>query len=136
MTEPYAGERLGLTREGAGSLVGFGRRLAAVFIDWAAANLVTLLFTHGSPRYGSPSFAWIVLGVFALEVWLLTWTTGSSFGQRLVKVRVIGLDGGRVGAARALLRTALICLAVPPLIWDRDGRGLHDRAANTAVVHG
>ena len=43
---------------------------------------------------------------------------------------------GRIGAARALFRTVLICLAVPPLIWDRDGRGLHDRAVLTAVVKG
>ena len=37
--------------------------------------------------------------------------------------------------ARALVRTVLLCLAVPPLIWDRDRRGLHDRAADTAVVN-
>jgi uncharacterized RDD family membrane protein YckC len=24
---------------------------------------------------------------------------------------------------------------VPALIWDRDGRGLHDRAAGTVLVH-
>ena len=44
-------------------------------------------------------------------------------------------DRGRVGAFRAAVRTVLICLAVPPLIWDRDGRGLHDRAVVTAVVN-
>ena len=36
---------------------------------------------------------------------------------------------------RAVLRTALLLLLIPALIWDRDGRGLHDRAAGTAVVH-
>jgi hypothetical protein len=33
-----------------------------------------------------------------------------------------------------LLRTVLMCLAVPALIWDRDGRGLHDRTARCVVV--
>jgi uncharacterized RDD family membrane protein YckC len=28
----------------------------------------------------------------------------------------------------------LLCLLVPALISDRDGRGLHDKAARTAVV--
>ena len=33
-----------------------------------------------------------------------------------------------------MLRTVLICLVIPPLVWDSDGRGLHDRAVNTVVV--
>jgi len=32
------------------------------------------------------------------------------------------------------LRTLLICLVIPAVIWDRDGRGLQDRAAGTVVV--
>jgi len=47
---------------------------------------------------------------------------------------VIALDTGRVNPARALLRTVLLCLALPALIWDRDGRGLHDRLAKTVEV--
>lgn len=37
-------------------------------------------------------------------------------------------------AAGKLVGTLLLCLAVPALIWDRDQRGMHDRAANTVVV--
>jgi uncharacterized RDD family membrane protein YckC len=28
----------------------------------------------------------------------------------------------------------LLALLVPALIWDRDGRGMHDKAAGTALV--
>ena len=91
---------------------------------------------HGHLTYGSPDFSAVVLGIFGLEVFVLTWLAGASFGQRLVGIRVVSLDGGRVGVVRALARTVLICLAIPPLIWDRDGRGLHDRAVLTAVVNG
>jgi hypothetical protein len=28
----------------------------------------------------------------------------------------------------------LLCLAIPALIWDRDGRGGHDKVANTALL--
>ena len=37
---------------------------------------------------------------------------------------------------RPLRRTALaiLLLLVPAVIWDRDGRGLHDRLTETAVV--
>jgi len=134
MTIGYRGEGLGLPETGPGSLASLGRRLAALFIDWAAANLVTVLLVAGRFRYGTPSFNIIALGVFGVEVFLLTWLAGASFGQRLLRVGVVALDRGRVPVHRALLRTILICLAVPPLIWDRDGRGLHDRANLTAVI--
>ena len=136
MTIGYRGERLGLPETGPGSLAPFGRRLAALFVDWAAANLVTVLLVRGRFSYGTESFNVLAVGIFALEVFLLTWTAAASFGQRLLGIRVVSLDRGRVGAARAAFRTLLICLAVPPLIWDRDGRGLHDRAVLTAVIRG
>jgi uncharacterized RDD family membrane protein YckC len=39
-----------------------------------------------------------------------------------------------VGPGRILLRTFLLFLLVPALVFDRDGRGLHDRLSETAVV--
>ena len=38
------------------------------------------------------------------------------------------------GVPRALLRTALIALVLPPLFRDDDGRGWHDLAARSVVV--
>ncbi len=35
---------------------------------------------------------------------------------------------------QALTRTVLLCLFVPAVIWDRDGRGLHDKVPNTVVI--
>jgi len=32
------------------------------------------------------------------------------------------------------VRTVLLLTVIPPLITDRDLRGLHDRAANTIVI--
>ena len=43
-------------------------------------------------------------------------------------------DGAPIGLPRAALRTLLLCLLIPALIWDRAGRGLHDKAAGTVVV--
>ena len=38
------------------------------------------------------------------------------------------------GFLSALARTILLCLVVPAVVWDSDGRGLHDRVAGTAIV--
>ena len=134
MTE-YRGERLGLPPTGRGSLASVGRRLAAVAVDWFASVLVVGLLTQGHLMYGTPTFSFVVLGVFGLEVFVLTWLTGSSFGQRLLGLQVVALDGRRPSVVRVLGRTVLLCLAVPALVWDQDQRGLHDRATNTAVIN-
>jgi uncharacterized RDD family membrane protein YckC len=76
----------------------------------------------------------LTIVVFAVEVFLLTWTGGGSAGQRLRGLRVIRLDGRPPGLARSALRTALLVLLIPAVIWDQDGRGLHDKAAGTVVV--
>jgi hypothetical protein len=32
------------------------------------------------------------------------------------------------------LRTVLLLLVIPALVWDRDGRGLHDRLSRAVQV--
>jgi uncharacterized RDD family membrane protein YckC len=73
--------------------------------------------------------------VFGAEVFVLTAFLGASAGQFLRGLRVVRLDGGPAGIGRAAVRTALLLLLIPALIWDRDGRGLHDKAAGTVLVH-
>jgi len=128
----YRGQRLGLPETGPGSMATTGRRVVALFIDWIAAMIISRALV-GEPTSTLESFA--TLGIFALEVTVLTWLWGSSFGQRLVGVRVVGRSR-RLGLVASALRTALICIVIPPLIWDADGRGLHDRAVDSVVLRG
>jgi uncharacterized RDD family membrane protein YckC len=48
---------------------------------------------------------------------------------------VVRLDGRPVGLLWSLVRTLLLVLVIPALVWDRDYRGLHDRAAGTVVIN-
>lgn len=95
-------------------------------LDW----LLSLAVARGFFGAGS----WQPLAVFAAENLVLVATLGTTVGHRLLGIRVIDLRGGLPRPLPVLVRTALLCLAVPALIWDRDGRGLHDRAARTVVV--
>lgn len=124
----YKGERLGLPESGPGSVAGFGRRFVALSIDWLACVLVANLLSSGQP----PAF--LPLIIFFAEVSLLTALLGSSFGQRILGIRVVSLAHGRLDPARSALRTLLLCLVVPPLVFDRDQRGLHDKAAGSVAV--
>jgi RDD family len=124
-TEAYPGQRFGLPERGPGSVSSMPRRVLALFIDWLLSMIIAYWLTH--------SQFWTI-AVFAIEVYLLTALGGSTVGKRLLGIRVMRVDGGQVGFGWALVRTAILLTVVPPLLTDRDLRGLHDRAANTIVV--
>ncbi|MCX4574535.1 RDD family protein [Streptomyces sp. NBC_01571] len=127
----YRGEQLGLPEHGPGSIARPGRRLGALAVDWALCMLIAYgLLTDG---YGQATGNWALLVFFALGA-LTVGTLGFTPGKRLFGLRIVPEGGGRLNPLRALLRTALLCVAVPALIWDRDGRGLHDRLARTVEV--
>jgi uncharacterized RDD family membrane protein YckC len=121
----YPGQDLGLPETGPGSVAGVGRRLGAVFIDWLLSELIAITLLH--QQY------WTI-AVFGVEVFLLTALTGFTVGKRLTGIRVARLDGRPVGLQWSLLRTVLLLTVIPPLVYDRDLRGLHDKAANTVVI--
>jgi uncharacterized RDD family membrane protein YckC len=129
----YRGERLGLPAEGPGAVASFGRRLGAIFIDWALAVLISVgLFTGQS--YDRTTGNW-ALGVFLLLTLLTVGTVGCTPGKRILGLRVIAVNGlERLPVWRTLVRTLLLGLAIPALIWDRDGRGLHDQLSGAVQV--
>ena len=75
------------------------------------------------------------LALFVLESSLFTATMGGSFGKLATRLRVVRYDDPArpVTLLRALLRTVLVALVIPPLLTF-DGRGLHDLAAGTRTV--
>lgn len=127
----YRGEQLGLPEEGPGSIARPGRRIGALVVDWG----LCLLIAYGliADSYNEAAQIWGPLVLFALMV-LTVGTLGFTPGKRLFGLRVITLSTGTVNPLRALLRTVLLFLAIPALIWDRDGRGLHDQLARTVEV--
>lgn len=130
------GERLGLPVEGPGSVGRFGRRLGALAIDVACAALIGYAFFHHTDPVTGVLVADPVATniVFAVVQLLFIPTIGGSPGHRLVGLRVVRVRGGWVGLWRPVVRTALLFLIVPALIWDADRRGLHDKAAGTVLV--
>ena len=110
------------------------RRIVALIIDWAASILVTVGLIGAGNYVQDPNSGWVVLGIFALEVSLLTTLAGGSFGQLITRVRVLTTDGRPLSLLVAVARTLLICLVVPPLIFKPDsGRGLHDLWTGSAA---
>ncbi|MFI0978604.1 RDD family protein [Streptomyces sp. NPDC021093] len=127
----HRGKRLGLPPEGPGSVAPLGRRFGALFVDWALCLLIAYgLFARGDSQ-AAGNYA---LGIFLVLHVLTVGTLGFTPGKRIFGVRVVSEHGGRLGFGWAVVRSVLLCLAIPALIWDRDGRGLHDRLARAVQV--
>ncbi|GAB3667092.1 RDD family protein [Nocardioides korecus] len=110
------------------------RRFGALVLDWIASTLVTIGVIGSRAYQQDPSSGWVVLGVFALEVSVLTAFTGGSFGQLLTGIRVMTLQGRTLSLPVAVARTLLICVVVPPLVFKPgSGRGLHDIWTDSAA---
>lgn len=127
----YRGRRLGLPETGPGSVAPVGRRFGALFLDWGLCFLIAYGLFAGSNQQATSNRTLIIFLVMSV---LTVGTVGCTPGKRLLGLRVVSEDGGRLGFGRVVVRSVLLCLALPALVWDRDGRGLHDRLAGTVEV--
>lgn len=133
----YPGERLGLPESGTGSIARPGRRIGALAIDYAAATIIATGFL-GFNQFALPSEAGLTqfapLLVFAILQILFIPTAGGSPGHRILGMRLVRLDGAWVGLWRPVVRTLLLLLVIPAVVWDPDQRGLHDKAVGTVLI--
>lgn len=123
------GASLGLPGTGPGSLATFSSRVVAFLVDAVGAALIAALFT-------APDLPgnWSLLPFGLLYVISLV-AFGQTPGMRLLGLRLAHPRAGeRLALWRAVVRTGLLMLLIPALVVDVDGRGLHDRLTDTAVV--
>jgi len=127
----WPGERLGLPRTGPHSVGRVGRRILALVVDWAiAVGLACLIWGYTLLNYDGFVVLALFVGLQALQLAVF----GASVGHRLLGLRLIDLTGGRVGLWRPVVRSLLLGLAFPALVWDSDQRGFHDKIAGTVLI--
>jgi uncharacterized RDD family membrane protein YckC len=135
--QQWPGERLGLPREGPGSVASRGSRLAALLLDLVIAALVTSLFVPvdvARPEVMQTFNYWSVLVWFLISVAAIS-LFGFTAGMAALGIRVARLDGAAmVGPLRAIPRAIMTAVIVPAVIWDADSRGMHDKAVGTVVL--
>ena len=120
------GSTWGLPAEGPGSVAPFGRRVLSMLADWALASaLSALLFSYDSTA---------PLGLFAAMNLLLITVFGATPGQLLLRLRVAPVSGRSPMLLRSFMRTLLLLLVIPAVVWNRDRQPLHDAVAGTAVL--
>jgi uncharacterized RDD family membrane protein YckC len=78
--------------------------------------------------------AWATTALFVILQIVFIPTIGGSIGHRLVGLRVVPMTGGWVGLWRPIVRTVLLAIVIPAIIWDSDQRGFHDKIAGTVLI--
>jgi uncharacterized RDD family membrane protein YckC len=102
-------------------------------VDWLICDLIAAgLMDYRLGQAGAGSFK--PLGVFVLMNLLLVGTLGSTIGHRLLGIRVVRIGGATAGPFLVAIRTVLLAVVIPAVIWDRDTRGFHDKIAGTVTV--
>jgi uncharacterized RDD family membrane protein YckC len=99
----------------------------ALCVDWAIASAVSWLITR---HYGGLT----VYPIFAVLQILAIWALGGSIGHRILGLRLSALPGSRPAFWRPVVRSVLLTVVVPALVWDSDQRGFHDKVAGTVLV--
>jgi uncharacterized RDD family membrane protein YckC len=137
--QAFRGQLLGLPEQGRGSLATTGQRLGAFVVDALASGLVAALFVQATAARGTTGHlpgSWSLIP-FTIDYVVGALVAGRTLGMYLFGLRLVRVDRPvAVDPGRAVVRTALLLLLLPAVIWDRDGRGIHDRLTDTAVVRG
>ena len=129
------GVRMGFPAQGPGSVASIGARVGAFIVDAIVANLLAGVPYLFGARYTLDSRNIAVLAAFLLVELIFDTVYGQTLGKRIFNIRVIRADGDGLASFKwILLRTVLLGTLIPAVVWDRDRRGLHDKAAGTAVV--
>lgn len=106
-------------------------------IDYAAATIIATGFL-GFDQFALPFEAGLTqfapLLVFAVLQILFIPTAGGSPGHRILGMRLVRLDGAWIGLWRPVVRTLLLLVVIPAVVWDADQRGLHDKAVGTVLI--
>ncbi|QBI53756.1 RDD family protein [Streptomonospora litoralis] len=132
----HRGNRLGMPEHGRGSVPGIGRRLAGLVLDWLLCVLVASALTGGpgGDPAATSSTSSAALLLFAAYSAVMLAVFGTTLGKRIVGVEVASAgDRPLPWPVAMVVRTVLLCLVIPAVVYDRDHRGLHDRAAGTVT---
>jgi uncharacterized RDD family membrane protein YckC len=138
---PFQGQRAGIVTRTVANVVDFAvvvGALAAVYAGWCA---VTFLINPTRFTFPAPSFL-LLLVCYAVALFgylTVSWaTTGRTYGDHLLGLRVVNFRGERMRWPGAVVRAAF-CVVLPiGLYWavlSRTNRSIQDSVLRTSVIY-
>lgn len=138
---PYQGHRAGLVSRLFAAAIDLAVTMATLVALYVAWTTVVFAIDPRGFEFPTPTLVmdWAV-GMLVLTVYLTaSWsTTGRTYGQNVMGLRVVNLHGGRLRFSVAVLR-ALFCVLFPVgLFWvafSPENRSVQDVVLRTSVIH-
>lgn len=126
-------------------LAGVPRRLGAFFLDLAIKMVILAIsFAFSGVEFVDPRNvpvgSVVAATVLNFGYAFLFGISGLSPGQRILKIRIVALDGRAPGTWRSLVRAVsslnetLLYLSSAWILVDRRRQALHDKAAGTIMI--
>jgi len=119
--------------------VGFGRRLAAYFLDGVVLMLFGGILLIFGVRELSNLLAHLITAVYFIGMWVAF--DGATVGKKIMKIKIVTTDGQSLTIGRAFLRYIgyflsgiLFGLGYLWIIWDKQNQGWHDKITGTIVI--
>lgn len=138
---PFQGERAGLVSRVLANSIDFAVLLAflvSCYVGWAATRFLWSPsgFTWPAPNFGLV----IILGgvVLGLYFWIAWATTGRTYGDQVMGLRVVNFSGAKLRWFGALLRAAFCVLLPIGLFWvlvSGANRSVQDVVLRTSVIY-
>lgn len=139
------------------TLAGFGERILAFFIDWFIKGFYLSVlfwimryvldysdFTQGMDNWSVGAFILVItLPVHIYTLFLESMMEGQTFGKKLMKIKVVKIDGYQAGFGDYLMRwifrlvdiySSFGMVAVITMAVSKDHQRLGDIATGTAVI--
>src|ERR1700753_352955 len=110
----WPGKRLGLPEAGPRSLGRLGRRICAIVVVWGCAYLISYAF------FRPDTYGFATLGIFGVLQVVFLLIVNGSIGHLIFGLRVVPVIPGYLGVWRPFVRTILLMLVIPAVIFDRD----------------
>lgn len=110
------------------------RRFAALMLDWLSCYFIVTAISGGIGA-AVPNRPFYVLGLFFIQIFMLSWLQGASLGHRVFGIRIIRyVDGGPINLRQAFIRSVLLVTVIFAITFDEEGRGLHERFSQTILI--
>ena len=114
--------------------VTLGRRFAALMVDWLACYFIVAASAGGLGAM-APNRSLSVLGLFFVEIAILSALQGATLGHRIFGIKIVRFtDGGAISPIQALIRSALLVTVIFAVTFDENGRGIHERLSGSVLT--
>jgi uncharacterized RDD family membrane protein YckC len=135
------GSRAGAVSRGAANVIDGLVLFVAMIALYLGVAAVKFLWRPRTFTFPAPSWNVITIIVGSLTVlsFAISWmTSGRTYGDRVLGLRVVNRRGERVHAITALVRAALCVIFPIGLLWvvvDRNSRSAQDLLFRTSVIY-